>query len=79
MAGTGVGSGLRLESGLDVGELHLSTCHLFVTVEKNGNHIFPRPRIEPGPLDSKSYTLSRRYKSRLVPQGSTGVLYTYTQ
>ena len=38
----------------------------------------PRPRIEPGPLDSKFYTLPRRYKSRLVPQGSTSVLYTYT-
>ena len=32
---------------------------------KNGNNIFPRPGIEPGPLDSKSYTLPRRYKSRL--------------
>ena len=45
---------------------------------KNGNNIFPRSGIEPGPLDSKSYTLSRRYKSRLVPQGSTSVSYTYT-
>ena len=45
---------------------------------KNGNNIFPRPGIEPGPLDSKSYTLPRRYKSRLVPQGSTSVSYTYT-
>ena len=46
---------------------------------KNGNNIFPRPGIEPGPLDSKSYTLPRRYKSRLVPQGSTSVSYTYTR
>ena len=48
----------------------------------------PQPGIEslfeqplntkpPGPLDSKSYTLPRRYKSRLVPQGSTSVSYTY--
>ena len=27
----------------------------------------------------KSYTLPRCYKSRLLPQGSTSVLYTYTQ
>ena len=50
-----------------------------VTGEKNGNNIFPRPGIEPGPLDSKSYTLPRRYKSRLVPQDSTSVSYTYTR
>ena len=43
------------------------------------NNIFPGPGFEPGPLDSKSYTLPRRYKSRLVPQGSTSVLYTYTR
>ena len=30
------------------------------------------------PSAQKSYTLPRRYKSRMVPQGSTGVLYTYT-
>ena len=46
---------------------------------KNGNNIFPQLGIEPGPLDSKSYTLPRRYKSRLVPQGSTSVSYTYTR
>ena len=30
-------------------------------------------------LDSKSYTLPCRYKSRLVPQGSTSVSYTFTR
>ena len=41
---------------------------------------FPRPGIELGPLDSKSCTLPpRHYKSRLAPQGSTSVLYTYTR
>ena len=29
-----------------------------------------------GPFDLQSSTLPRRYKSRLVPQGSTSVLYT---
>ena len=43
---------------------------------KNPNHIFPRPGIEPGPPDSKSSTLPRRYKSRLLPQGSRSVSYT---
>ena len=42
---------------------------------KKWNNIFPRPGIEPGPLDSKSYTLPRRHKSRLVPQGNTNDLY----
>ena len=31
-----------------------------------------------GPFDLQSSTLPRRYKSWLVPQGSTSVLYTYT-
>ena len=31
--------------------------------------LMPQPGIEPSPLD---------YKSRLVPQGSTSVSYTYT-
>ena len=58
----------------------MHTCGLFTVGAKcnrwkNGNNIFPRPGIEPGPLDSKSYTLPRRYKSRLVPQGSTSVSY----
>ena len=39
--------------------------------------LMPRPGIEPDPLDLKSYTLPRRYKSRLVLQGSTSVSYTY--
>ena len=30
-----------------------------------------------GPFDLQSSTLPRRYKSRLVPQGSTSILYTY--
>ena len=60
------------------------TCGLFTVGAKcnrwkNGNNIFPQPGIKPGPLDSKSYTLPRRYKSRLVLQGSTSVLYTYTR
>ena len=29
-----------------------------------------------GPFDLQSSTLPRRYKNRLVPQGSTSVLYT---
>ena len=32
--------------------------------------------IEPGSLAWQSDTLPRRYKSRLVPQGSTSVYYT---
>ena len=44
-----------------------------VTGEKNGNNIFPRPGIEPGPSAWPANTLPRRYKSRLVPQGSTSV------
>ena len=47
-------------------------CGLFAVGAKcnwceNGNNIFPRPGIEPGPLVSKSYTLPRRYKSRCIP------------
>ena len=57
----------------------LPPFHSQITSEKNGNNIFPKPGIEPGPLDSKSYTLPRRYKSQLVPQGSTSVLYAYTR
>ena len=53
--------------------------YLYVTGEKMEITFFPQPGIEPGPLDLKSYTLPRRYKSRLVPQGNTSVLYTYTQ
>ena len=49
----------------------------YVTGEKNGNNIFPDRGS--GPLDSKSYALPHRCKSRLVPQGSTSVSYTYTR
>ena len=41
--------------------------------------LMPRLGIKPGLLDSKSYTLLRRYKNRLVPQGSRNVSYTYTR
>ena len=34
-------------------EVHVYECNRW----KNGNNIFPLPGIEPGPLDSKSYTL----------------------
>ena len=37
----------------------------------------PRPGIEPSPPAWQANTLPRRYKSRLVPQGSTSVSYTY--
>ena len=37
----------------------------------------PRPGIEPGPSAWQANTLPRRFKSRLVPQGSTSVSYTY--
>ena len=36
----------------------------------------PGPGSNRGPFDLQSITLPRRYKSRLVPQGSTSVLYT---
>ena len=38
----------------------------------------PKVGIEPGPQDLKANTLPRRCKSRLLPQGSRSVLYTYT-
>ena len=38
----------------------------------------PEVGIEPGPQDLKANTLPRRCKSRLLPQGSRSVLYTYT-
>ena len=47
-----------------------------VTGEKT---LMLRLGIKPSQLDSKSYTLPRRYKSWLVPQGRTSVFYTYTQ
>ena len=37
----------------------------------------PEVGIEPGPQDLKANTLPRRCKSRLLPQGSRSVLYTY--
>ena len=37
----------------------------------------PRPGIELRPPAWQANTLPRRYKSRLVPQGSTSVSYTY--
>ena len=38
---------------------------IIVRGEENGNNIFPRPGIEPGPLDSKSYTLPVAIKAGL--------------
>ena len=38
----------------------------------------PEVGFEPGPQDLKANTLPRRCKSRLLPQGSSSVLYTYT-
>ena len=35
----------------------------------------PQPGIEPRSLDLQANTLPRRYKSRLLPQGSRSVLY----
>ena len=37
----------------------------------------PEVGIEPGPQDLKANTLPRHCKSRLLPQGSRSVLYTY--
>ena len=37
----------------------------------------PQPGIEPGPPARQANTLPRRYKSRLVPQGSTSMSYNY--
>ena len=37
----------------------------------------PEVGFEPGPQDLKANTLPRRCKSRLLPQGSRSVLYTY--
>ena len=37
----------------------------------------PEVGVEPGPQDLKANTLPRRCKSRLLPQGSRSVLYTY--
>ena len=37
----------------------------------------PEVGIEPGPQDLKANTEPRRCKSRLLPQGSRSVLYTY--
>ena len=37
-----------------------------------------QPGIEPRTLDLQANTLPRRCKSRLLPQGSRSVLYTYT-
>ena len=37
----------------------------------------PRPGIGPGPSAWQATTLPRRYKSRLVPQSSTSVSFTY--
>ena len=66
------------------GVFFMHTCGLFTLGAKcnrwkNGNNIFPRPGIEPGPSAWQANTLPRRYKSRLVPQGSTSVSYTYTR
>ena len=46
----------------------LLVIHQNVTGEKNGNNIFHRPGIEPGPSAWQANTLPRRYKSRLVLQ-----------
>ena len=43
---------------------------------KNAKHLFSWRRIEPGSLAWQSDTIPRRYKSLLVPQGSTSVYYT---
>ena len=37
----------------------------------------PQPGIELGPSAWQANTLPRRYKNRLVPQGSTSVSYSY--
>ena len=38
----------------------------------------PEVGIEPGPQDLKENAQPRRCKSRLLPQGSRSVLFTYT-
>ena len=50
-----------------------------VTGEKMETIFFPRPGIEPGRSTWQTNTLPSRYKSRLVPQGSTSVIYIYTR
>ena len=52
----------------------MHTCGLFTIGEK-----MELIWTIPGPLGPKSHALSRRYKSRLVPQDSTRVLHTYTR
>ena len=47
-----------------------------VTGEKNANHVLPWPGFNRGP---PACTLPHRYKSRLVPQGSTRTLLQYNK
>ena len=56
------------------------TCHITVAGEGIYLQSWPGRGSNPRPSAQKSNTLPRRYKSRLVPQGSTctSVLYTYT-
>ena len=49
-----------------------------VTGEEKYLQTWPGRGSNPRPSALKSNTLPRRHKSRLVPQGSTSVLYTYT-
>ena len=42
------------------------------------DNYLPQPGIEPRSLDQQANTLPRRCKSRLLPQGSRSVSYTYT-
>ena len=47
--------------------------HLSWTLKK---FLCPSRGSNRGPIDLEASTLPRRYKSRLVPQGSTSVSYT---
>ena len=62
----------------------LSSAHCFKIIffskdlsQGAGKSHLPEVGIEPGAQDLKANTLPRRCKSRLLPQGSRSVLYTY--